>query len=79
MLFRSAVGDGLDYQKYEKNPVLDEKNLPQGASKFGFCDPKVWQNADGTYSCVFGNALADGISFFADGTVEMDVVKYDLR
>ena len=55
-----AVGDGTDYVKYEKNPVLDEKDLPEGASKFDFRDPKVWQNADGTYSCVFGNALADG-------------------
>ncbi len=55
-----AVGDGLDYQKYEKNPVLDEKDLPEGASKFDFRDPKVWQNADGTYSCVFGNARTDG-------------------
>lgn len=55
-----AVGDGLNYQKYEANPVLDEKDLPEGASRFDFRDPKVWQNEDGTYSCVFGNALADG-------------------
>jgi len=55
-----AVGDGLDYEKYEKNPILDEKDLPEGASRFDFRDPKVWQNADGTYSCVFGSALADG-------------------
>ena len=55
-----AVGDGLDYQKYEKNPVLDERNLPEGASKFDFRDPKVWQNSDGTYSCVFGSALSNG-------------------
>ena len=49
-----AVGDGLDYEKYEKNPILDEKDLPEGASRFDFRDPKVWQNADGTYNCVLG-------------------------
>ncbi len=55
-----AVGEGLDYEKYEKNPILDEKDLPEGASRFDFRDPKVWQNADGTYNCVFGNARTDG-------------------
>jgi len=55
-----AIGDGIDYEKYEKNPVLDAAELPDGGSKFDFRDPKIWQNADGTYSCVFGSALADG-------------------
>ena len=27
---------------------------------------------------MYTDQTADGISFFADGTVEMDVVKYDL-
>ena len=27
-----AVGDGTDYEKYAPNPVLDEKDLPEGAS-----------------------------------------------
>lgn len=60
-------------------PFLTRRTCRRAPVSSVFCDPKVWQNADGTYSCVFGNALADGISFFADGTVEMDVVKYDLR
>lgn len=55
-----AVGDGLDYEKYKKNPVLDEKDLPDGASRFDFRDPKVWQNEDGTYSCIAGSCAEDG-------------------
>ncbi len=55
-----AVGDGVDYEKYEKNPVIDGAKLPEGCSRSDFRDPKVWQNADGTYSCVVGNRPADG-------------------
>lgn len=36
-----AVGDGTDYEKYENNPVLDEKDLPEGSSRFDFRDPKM--------------------------------------
>ena len=35
-----AVGDGLDYEKYAGNPVLTAKDLPEGASKADFRDPK---------------------------------------
>ena len=31
-----AVGDGVDYVKYDKNPVLDEKDIPEGGSRFDF-------------------------------------------
>lgn len=55
-----AVGDGVDYKKYEKNPVLGVKNLPEGCSRFDFRDPKMWQKEDGTYCCVVGNRPADG-------------------
>lgn len=55
-----AVGDGMDYEKYEKNPVLDEKALPEGASRYDFRDPKMWKKKDGTYYCVAGNRAADG-------------------
>ncbi len=55
-----AVGDGLDYEKYENNPVLDESDLPEGGSRFDFRDPKMWQKEDGTYCCVVGNRPADG-------------------
>lgn len=55
-----AVGDGMDYEKVEQNPVLDEKDLPEGGSRVDFRDPKMWKKADGTYCCVVGNRPADG-------------------
>lgn len=55
-----AVGDGVDYEKYEGNPVLDEKDLPEGGSRFDFRDPKICRKKDGTYYCLIGNRPADG-------------------
>lgn len=55
-----AVGDGVDYEKHEKNPILDEKDIPDGSSRFDFRDPKMWRKKDGTYACVIGNRPADG-------------------
>ena len=55
-----AVGDGIEYKKYEHNPVLDEKDIPEGSSRNDFRDPKIWQNKDGTYSCAVGSRPADG-------------------
>ena len=36
-----AVGDGVDYVKYEKNPIMDKKDIPQGSSEADFRDPKM--------------------------------------
>ena len=44
-----AVGDGKDYVKYDKNPVLTFKNLPEGASRVDFRDPKIWKEKDGNF------------------------------
>ncbi len=55
-----AIGDGINYEKYEKNPVLDEKDLPEGCSRFDFRDPKIWRKPDGTYCCIIGSRPADG-------------------
>ena len=55
-----ATGDGVDYEKYEKNPVLDEHDVPEGGSRFDFRDPKIWRKEDGTYYCIAGNRPADG-------------------
>lgn len=54
-----AVGDGINYEKYENNPVLDEKDLPEGGSRVDFRDPKMWRNEDGTLSCVVANRAYD--------------------
>ena len=55
-----AIGDGLDYEKPACNPVLTQKDLPEGFSKFDFRDPKIWREADGTYSAVTVCLAEDG-------------------
>lgn len=55
-----AIGDGLNYEKLDCNPVLTGADLPEGGSIFDFRDPKLWQEADGSYACVVGNRPADG-------------------
>ncbi len=54
-----AVGDGVDYKKYEGNPVLTAKDLPAGGSAVDFRDPKIWREGDG-FCAVVGNRPADG-------------------
>ncbi|MBO5520286.1 MAG: glycoside hydrolase family 32 protein [Eubacterium sp.] len=54
-----AIGDGIDYEKYEGNPVLTEKDLPEGASRFDFRDPKIIQKKDGSLLCLLGSRPAD--------------------
>ncbi len=54
-----AIGDGRDYDKYQGNPVLDEKDLPDGGSKYDFRDPKMWKAPDGTFRCVVGNCAPE--------------------
>ena len=54
-----AVGDGMDYEKYGKNPVLGTGALPEGLSPYDFRDPKIWRCEDGTYRCVVGARRKD--------------------
>lgn len=54
-----AIGDGVDYQKYDGNPVIDEKDVPEGGSVHDFRDPKIWFE-NGKYWAVIGNRPADG-------------------
>ena len=54
-----AVGDGVDYEKYEANPVLTAADLPKGSSEVDFRDPKIWREPDG-YCAIAGNRPADG-------------------
>ena len=55
------MGDGLDYEKPFTAPVLDEHDLPDGFSRFDFRDPKIWQEADGSYSAVIvGQGKTEG-------------------
>ena len=55
-----AVGDGTDYEKYEKNPVITGDDIPVGGSKVDFRDPKIWKDEDGFYYAVVANMMDDG-------------------
>jgi len=56
-----AVGDGLNYKKYARNPVLDENILPEGLSRSNFRDPKIWREKDGSYRCVVSTCGQDNL------------------
>lgn len=49
-----AFGDGKDYVKYEKNPVVTGDMLPENCSRIDFRDPKIWKEND-TYYLIVGN------------------------
>ena len=53
-----AFGDGVDYTKYEHNPVITGEELPEGGSRFAFRDPKVWQAPDGSFRALIANDMA---------------------
>ena len=47
-----ARGDGSQYQKYEGNPVISEKELPEEFTIEDFRDPKLWIGKNGKYYAV---------------------------
>ncbi|WP_102342363.1 glycoside hydrolase family 32 protein [Galactobacillus timonensis] len=49
-----AFGDGIDYVKYEGNPIMDKALLPKKASTMDFRDPKVFRH-NGHWYCVTGS------------------------
>jgi beta-fructofuranosidase len=53
-----AFGDGINYEKYENNPVITADQLPDGGSAVHFRDPKIWKSEDKFYA-VAGNLTAD--------------------
>ena len=55
-----ATGDGLNYEKYEGNPVLTGADIPAGSSLSDFRDPKIWRKSDGTYACIATNRDSTG-------------------
>lgn len=46
--------DGIHFEKYENNPVIDHNDVPEGTSKYDFRDPKVFKKED-TYYAVIGS------------------------
>ena len=57
----AAVGDGLNYHKDSRNPIIDETALPPGLSRNNFRDPKVWRGTDGSLRCVVGGCDENGL------------------
>lgn len=53
-----AIGDGVNYEKYEGNPVIRGEDVPNGGSVYDFRDPHIWRE-DEKYWCVVGNRAAD--------------------
>ncbi len=54
-----AVGDGVDYEKYDGNPVLDDRDVPPGGSTVDFRDPRIWREGD-RFLAVAGDRTEDG-------------------
>ena len=56
-----AFGDGVDYVKYENNPVLTSADLPEGWSAVDFRDPKIWYDkSENCFYAVVANRTVDG-------------------
>mgnify|MGYP002764209016 CR=1 FL=1 len=54
-----AIGNGVEYEKIENNPVVTADMLPEGSSLEDFRDPKVWKE-NGKYYMVAGSRHGDG-------------------
>jgi beta-fructofuranosidase len=54
-----AIGDGVDYEKLDCNPVITSYSLPEGSNLEDFRDPKIWKEGDDFY-VVVGSRHADG-------------------
>ena len=55
-----AKGDGKDYEKFEKNPVIDSSVLPEGFDAANFRDPKIWPTKEG-FRCIAAAKDKDGL------------------
>ncbi len=53
-----AFGDGEHYEKYENNPVIDGKLLPDFVTTQDFRDPKVFKEGECFY-CLLGAKIPD--------------------
>jgi len=50
-----AFGDGTDYRKYQGNPVITGKDLPEGGSPNDFRDPRIFRKEDGSYRALIAD------------------------
>ena len=54
-----AIGDGINYEKLDCNPVITSDSLPEDSNLEDFRDPKMWKEGDDFY-VVVGSRHADG-------------------
>lgn len=55
-----AIGDGTNYQKYEKNPVITADDIPEPCFAKDFRDPKIWwDEEEASFFAVAGIRVAD--------------------
>lgn len=54
-----AIGDGVNYEKIEENPVIGSDKIPEGGSRLDFRDPKIWAEGD-CVNMVVANRAEDG-------------------
>ena len=55
-----AFGDGIDYRKYHKNPVIRARDIPEGGSPYDFRDPRIIPAPGGGYWALIANDHPDG-------------------
>ena len=56
----AILDENGEYVKYEGNPVIAEKDLPEGADPYEFRDPFIWKAGDGTYRFLAASGRATG-------------------
>ena len=55
-----AIGNGLNYEKYEHNPVITADMLPGQINFSDFRDPKIWYDKEeACYYCIVANRAPD--------------------
>ena len=54
-----AIGDGINYEKVDTNPVIGQDKIPKGNSQIDFRDPKIWKDED-RFLAVVGSRGKDG-------------------
>lgn len=47
-----AIGNGVDYEKLDCNPVITSDSLPLGSDLENFRDPKMWKDGEDFYAVV---------------------------
>lgn len=52
--------DGVNFEKYENNPVLFEGHLPESAEPGDFRDPKIYKKGDAYYSVIVSRDSNEG-------------------